>query len=62
MYILTKADKNNIRNLFEITADTLSDIQSLPTDRDKIRAGSTCICIEDSSVWILGNDYEWHQL
>lgn len=43
----------------EIAADERSDIESLPTNYE---VGSTCIVMEDSSVWMLGNDGEWHEI
>ena len=43
----------------EAVADTREDIASLPTTW---AVGSTCLVIEDSSVWILGNDLIWHEL
>lgn len=42
-----------------ITADNLTDIQDLPTDYEM---GSTCLVIEDTSVWMLGGDKEWHKI
>ena len=29
---------------------------------DCVMAGSSCFCIENSSVWMLGNDDEWHEI
>lgn len=45
--------------VIEAVADTRADIASLPTTW---AVGSTCLIIEDSSVWILGNDLIWHEL
>lgn len=42
-------------------ADKLEDVENLPTDPNYSKAGSECTVIEDSSVWTLGNDYQWHQ-
>lgn len=42
-----------------IVADLLTDIAELPTD---FAVGSTCLVIEDSSLWILGNDKIWHKI
>ena len=39
--------------VIEAVADTRADIASLPTTW---AVGSTYLVIEDSSVWILGND------
>lgn len=43
----------------EIVADFLDDVQDLPTD---VSSGSTAIVLEDSSVYMLGNDEEQHPL
>lgn len=43
----------------EIVADTLADIEDLPTD---VGVGSDCICLENSSVYLLGNDGIWHEI
>ena len=45
--------------VIEAVADTRADIASLPTTW---AVGSTCLVIEDSSVWIIGNDLIWHEL
>lgn len=45
--------------VIEAVADTRADIANLPTTW---AVGSTCLVIEDSSVWILGNDLIWHEL
>ena len=46
-------------SVVEIVADTLADIGDLETD---FGVGSDCIVLEDSSVWMLGNDKVWHEL
>ena len=43
----------------EIVADTLADVSTLPTNYS---AGSDAIVIENSSVWMLGNDKQWHEI
>lgn len=62
MFSETKTDEKYIWNLYEYTADSESDITNLPTDRSKIRPGSTCFCIAESSIWMLGHDYQWHKI
>lgn len=42
-----------------LVADTNTDVAELSTD---FAPGSTCLVIEDSSLWILGNDKTWHQI
>ena len=46
-------------DVVEIVADTLSDKDNVPTTYG---VGSDCIVLEDSSVWMLGNDKVWHEL
>ena len=43
----------------EIVVDTLAEMDDLPTN---FGVGSDAICLEDSSVWMLGNDNTWHVL
>ena len=45
----------------ELQVDKLEDIATLPKS-PACTSGSTCLCIEDSSVWALGNDNEWHEI
>lgn len=54
-----KIISNSQSGVVEIVADFLDDIQDLPTN---VSAGSTVIVLEDSSVYMLGNDEEQHQL
>lgn len=46
-------------DIVEIIVDTVADIDELPTT---FGIGSDLICLEDSSVWMMGNDHTWHQL
>lgn len=46
-------------SVVEIIVDTRADMDTLPTDYS---AGSDSIVIEDSSVWMLGNDKQWHEI
>ena len=52
-----KIISNSQSGVVEIVADTLDDIQDLPTI-DDVGVGSDCIVLEDSSVYMLGNDNE----
>lgn len=47
--------------IYEVEVDTLADIDTLPKT-DKWAAGSVAICLEDSSVWMLGTDDIWHEI
>lgn len=62
MYSVTKTEEKYIWNLHKFTADSESDIKDLPTDKDKIRPGSTCICIAESSIWVLDHNYQWRKM
>lgn len=42
-----------------LVADTTTDVDGLPVE---FAPGSTCVVIEDSSLWILGNDKIWHEI
>ncbi len=51
---------NNIQSdVKEIVVDTLAKMATLSTD---FGVGSDAICLENSSVWMLGNDKVWHEL
>lgn len=43
----------------EVVVDTLADLEEVPTT---FGVGSDCIVLENSSVWMLGNDKVWHEL
>ena len=46
----------------EMTCDTTSDVTNvLPTmvDKYEMALGSTCLCIEDSNVYIMKSDKSW---
>lgn len=45
--------------IVQFTADTRSDIDTLPTDCEQ---GSTCLVIEDSSVWMLNSQKVWVEI
>lgn len=54
-----KISNNRPQNVVEIIADKVSDIAEIPT---YYGVGSICFVIENSSVYMLGNDAEWHEL
>ena len=58
-YKVTKNADTTQSSVVEIVADTLEDLNEVPTTYG---VGSDCIVLEDSSVWMLGNDQTWHQL
>ncbi len=77
MFSVTKVGNEiSSRYVREFIADTVADINKLPridirgTQNlieddgidDPVHAGSSCIVLEDSSVWMLGNDNIWHEI
>ena len=44
----------------QIIADKLSDLVDLPKKAQGSGVGSQCLCLEDSNLYVLGNDDEWH--
>lgn len=58
-YNLIRQGDTDQNNILEYCCDAESDIATLPTDDG---AGSTCIVIANSSVWMLGNDKIWHKI
>lgn len=54
-----KVTQNFQSGVVEIIIDLRDDIDDIPTHYG---VGSTCFVIEDSSVWMLGNDAVWHEL
>ena len=59
MYNITRQGNIDQYDLMSYMCDNRTDIETLPTD---CGAGSTCIVIEDSSVWMLGTDKTWKEL
>ena len=76
MYSITKfGDSISNMGIRQFLADNISDIDKLPHITSKgeqqvnntssnamISAGSNCLCIENSSWYILGNDDIWHKI
>ena len=64
MYKVTANGEDIQQNVVEIVADYLTDIDDLQAETATAYygAGSSCIVIENSSVWMLGNDKVWHEL
>ena len=59
MYRVYKNGDSTQSNVVEIVVDTLTDLDDVPTD---FGIGSDCLVLEDTSVWMLGNDKTWHLL
>ena len=47
-------------NAKKIIADNLSDLPLLPKQGDGAGVGSQCVVLEDSNLYVLGNDDDWH--
>ena len=56
---VTKNGDHSPSTLVELVADKVEDIEHLPI---YFSAGSNCIVLENSSVWMLGTDKVWHQI
>lgn len=61
MYSIIAQSGNTSSYIMEFQVDKIEDLVSLPKS-PTCAAGSYCLCLEDSSVWKLGNDNEWHYL
>lgn len=75
-YWINESGNSNNSNYREFGCDKLADIPKLPTsttegeyqENDSVASkpcavGSTCICLENSSVWMLGKEpNEWSEL
>ena len=59
MYNITRQGDTDQHDLMSYMCDNRADVETVPTD---CGAGSTCIVIEDSSVWMLGTDKTWKEL
>ena len=59
MYSITAQSGNVSSYVMEFQVDKLEDIATLPTTW---KTGSSCIVIEDSSVFMLNNNKEWVEL
>lgn len=49
-------------NKAEFIIDTPADVANLPTDLKSAIPGSTAICTEPFTVYILGNDGVWKEI
>lgn len=59
MYNIIRQGDTDQYDLMSYMCDNLTDIETLPTD---CGAGSTCIVIENSSVWMLGSEGKWKEI
>lgn len=76
MYWIQESGNSNNANYKSFICDYKSDIDKLPTQTlngalqnndtvssKPVAAGSDCLCLEDSSVWILGKETDsWQRL
>ena len=59
MYNITRQGNTDQYNLMSYMCDNRADIEKLPTH---CGIGSTCIVIDDLSVWMLATDNAWTDL
>lgn len=60
MYKIVSHGSVSDGNAKKIIADNLSDLPTLPRHADGAGVGSQCVVLEDSNLYVLGNDDEWH--
>ena len=58
-YQIISNGSNMASSVVELVVDTLADMNDVPTT---FGIGSDAIVLEDSSVYMLGNDHKWHEL
>ena len=58
-YKIISNGSNIQSSVVEVVVDTLAELGDVPTT---FGVGSDAIVLEDSSVWMLGNDKVWHEL
>lgn len=49
-------------NIKEYVIDTVSDLNTLPTDTRQVGPGSAAICVENSAVYMLNTKGEWKEI
>ena len=59
-YVVVQQGDSVVAYNMEIQCDTREDLEALP--EDKFYPGSTCLVLEDSTVFRLGRDNIWHEL
>lgn len=61
MYSITAQSGNVSSYIMEFQVDKLEDIATLPKS-PTCASDNSCLCLENSSVWKLGDDNEWHEI
>lgn len=59
MISMYKQNDNISAYVSEFVCDTEADIKDLPTDKNKVYPGSTCLVASTSEVYILNASREW---
>ena len=62
MYSMYKQNDNISAYVSDFVCDTEADIASLPTEKNKVYPGSTCIVASTSEVYIFNASREWVKL
>lgn len=63
MFKITRSKDIATTYIVDIVADSETDVANLPTKAsDNIEAGSTCLVIETSEVYMLNNQDQWVKL
>ena len=59
MYSMYKHNDNISAYVSEFVCDTEDDIKNLPTEKNKVYPGSTCLVTATSEVYILNASRKW---
>lgn len=59
MYSIIRQGDTDQYDVISLVVDTEADVKDIPTN---CAPGSSCLVLEDSSVYILGNDKKWHTI
>lgn len=58
---ITKQGDTTTTYVTSLTVDTASEVSNLPT-QPEVATGSSCLCIEDGSVYILNSLRQWVEI
>ncbi len=59
MYSMYKQNDNISAYVSEFVCDTEDDIKNLPTEKNKVYPGSTCLVVSTSEIYILNASRQW---
>lgn len=59
MFSIIRQGDSDQYGIVSYCCDSVTDVADLPKEDN---VGSTCFVIENSTVYMLGNDKEWHEI